>query len=101
MAVPREAGQPERLLVDRSRRYCGHTLLPRVFHRTNDGFIRGTAGVGAQLPWCERPIAGGAVKNRFADVENTQIDGGSLHHFRTDARRIADRYCDTGFHGHE
>ena len=59
MAVPWKAGQPERLLVDRRRRDRGDTVLPRLFHRTNDGFIRRTAGVGAQQPGLnDRPLEG-------------------------------------------
>jgi hypothetical protein len=50
MAVPWKAGQSERLFVDWSRRYRSNTVLPRIFHRTNDGFIRCAASVGAQQP---------------------------------------------------
>ena len=90
VAAPRQAGQPERFLVDRRRGDRLHDAVLRIVDRAHDDVVGGAPGGRAQHARRERGAGRRAVDDRLADVEDARIGRRARRDLGADAGRIAD-----------
>ena len=64
----------------------------RRVDRANDEIVCGASGFGVEHPRREARIRGRGIQNRVAQLTDARVGGGTTGDFRTNPRRVADRY---------